>query len=133
MRICIPTDDDRGLQATAAGHFGRAPFFTVVDLDSDEMEVVPNPGCRHKEHRLHHIHQLKGHRVDAVICSGVGRRAWAALTEAGIDVLGAPGQTVAARVEAVRSGAAQPVTERDSCGGPHGHQRGPGHAGQQHP
>jgi predicted Fe-Mo cluster-binding NifX family protein len=106
----------------AFGHFGRAPFFTVVDLEGGEVEVVRNPGCRQKQHQLHHIHQLKGHRVDAVVCSGIGRRAWAALAEAGIEVLDGPGKTVAERVEAVRSGAAHPMTERDSCGGPHGHQ-----------
>jgi predicted Fe-Mo cluster-binding NifX family protein len=31
MKICIPTHGDEGLEAAVAGHWGRAPFFTLVD------------------------------------------------------------------------------------------------------
>ena len=28
MKICVPTENDRGMEAIAASHFGSAPFFT---------------------------------------------------------------------------------------------------------
>jgi hypothetical protein len=34
-RIVIPVEDERGLEARVAEHFGRAPFFAVVDLDEN--------------------------------------------------------------------------------------------------
>lgn len=32
-RVVVPTVDKSGLNAQLAEHFGRAPFFAVVDLD----------------------------------------------------------------------------------------------------
>ena len=32
-RIVIPVEDKLGLEAHVAQHFGRAPYFAVVDLD----------------------------------------------------------------------------------------------------
>jgi hypothetical protein len=37
MKICIPTHDERGLQSEVFGHFGSAPFFTLVDSESGEV------------------------------------------------------------------------------------------------
>ena len=33
-RIVIPSEDQNGLKAILAEHFGRAPYFTVVDFDA---------------------------------------------------------------------------------------------------
>ena len=35
-RIVIPVEDKSGLEAHVAQHFGRAPYFAVVDLDEKE-------------------------------------------------------------------------------------------------
>ncbi|MDQ1281302.1 MAG: Dinitrogenase iron-molybdenum cofactor biosynthesis protein, partial [Thermoproteota archaeon] len=32
VRIVIPTIDENGLDAQLSEHFGRAPYFTIVDL-----------------------------------------------------------------------------------------------------
>jgi len=32
-RIAIPVENQDGLEAPIAEHFGRAPFFAIVDLD----------------------------------------------------------------------------------------------------
>ena len=34
-RIVIPTEDKSGLEAHLAEHFGRAPYYTIVDLDEN--------------------------------------------------------------------------------------------------
>lgn len=34
-RIIIPTEDNIGLNARLSEHFGRAPYFTVVELDEN--------------------------------------------------------------------------------------------------
>ena len=33
-KIIIPTDNQEGINAPLAEHFGRAPYFTVVEFDS---------------------------------------------------------------------------------------------------
>lgn len=48
MRIVIPVIDESGLDARISEHFGRTPFFAVIDLDKDGQiigqETVPNAG-----------------------------------------------------------------------------------------
>lgn len=128
MKICIPTVDDRGLESTVAGHFGSAPFFATVDTDSGRLEVERNPDRHHHHRSCHHGASLEVRGIDAVVCTGMGRRALSDLLDAGIEVL-APGQgTVAEIIEAVRAGKTRRLTLDDACGGGrHGRGNGSGH------
>ena len=77
-RIVIPSEDQNGLKASLAEHFGRAPYFTVVDFDEEgeisNVKAVPNVS----EHvggvgvAPDHILKLK---PTAVIVYGMGARA----------------------------------------------------------
>jgi len=117
MKICIPTNDNRGLESQASMHFGSAPFFILADVESANLEVVPNPECQDHHQSCHHIPLLKAHAVDAVVCEGIGRRAVSGLREAGIDVLVPPARTVSEIVHAVNAGDARPLSADDACGG----------------
>jgi len=48
VRIVIPVVDESGLDAQISEHFGRTPFFAVIDLDENgqitEQKTVPNAG-----------------------------------------------------------------------------------------
>ena len=81
MRICIPTHGDEGLRAEVAGHLGRAPFLTLIDTESGELAVIPN--APHQDGHCHPTASLEGRGVEAIVCSGVGRRAVAAIETAG--------------------------------------------------
>ena len=127
MKICIPTKDDRGLESRAYGHFGSAPFFAMVDADSGRPEVVRNTDLHHGPHSCHHVDGLKAHDVDIVVCNGVGRRAFVALQEAGIDVQVPKHATVADIVRAMRAGEVHRLSADEACGGGrHGHRHGAG-------
>ena len=47
-RIIVPTDTQQGLDAPLAQHFGRAPYYAVVELDNNgeitSVKTVPNIG-----------------------------------------------------------------------------------------
>ncbi len=125
MRLCVPTEDDRGLAATMAEHFGRAPFFTFVDVgggvDDDTARVVRNPDCHAHTGGCHHVPILEAHGADAVVCRGIGRRAAAALIEAGIAVHAPSARTVADIVTEFRQGRARALAPDAFCtGGGHG-------------
>ncbi len=34
MNICIPVNEDKGLQSPVCAHFGSAPAFMIVDTES---------------------------------------------------------------------------------------------------
>jgi predicted Fe-Mo cluster-binding NifX family protein len=123
MRICIPTNGDEGLEAAVAGHLGRAPFLTLVDTESGEVAVLAN--AAHSEGHCHPTEPLEGRGVEAILCSGVGRRAVAALEGAGLRVLLTQAQRVDQAVEAFRAGAVRVLGVSEACGGPQG--EGGGH------
>ena len=94
MKICIPTNDDRGCDSQASMHFGDAPFFVLAEVESAALEVLRNPECHGHHQSCHHTQVLKAHAVDAVVCEGIGRRAVDGLRDAGIDVLVPPDRVV---------------------------------------
>lgn len=118
MRICIPTEGDEGLAAAVAGHLGRAPFLTLIDTDSGEVDVMAS--TLHGGRSCSPAASLAGADVEALVCQGAGKRAVAALEAAGIRVL----LTSAIRVEdaaaAAHEGRLRVLSARDACGGHHG-------------
>jgi predicted Fe-Mo cluster-binding NifX family protein len=118
MRICIPTHGDEGLEAAVAGHLGRAPFLTLVDTESGEVAVLPN--APHGEGHCHPTDPLEGREVQAVLCSGVGRRAVASLAGAGIQVLVTDARRVDEAIAAFRRGALRALGVNEACAGHHG-------------
>jgi predicted Fe-Mo cluster-binding NifX family protein len=127
MRICVPTIDDQGLEARPNDHFGSAPYFTLVDTETDEVRVIANPGAQHEHGQCRPLRWLTPEGLDAVVCRGMGRRALANLKREGIDVFISPRPYVSQAVNAVLQGEATRLTSVDACHGGHGHgRRGPG-------
>lgn len=127
MKICIPSMDDKGLESTVSDHFGRAPYFTLVDTESNELEIMANPDCHEGgggEHSCHHSGHLKARKVDAVITGGMGRGALAGLNQAGIRVMVAGSGKVADMVRSVQDGSARDLVPEQVCGGGAGHRPG---------
>jgi len=115
MKVCIPTMGKRGLDDSVGEHFGRVPTYTIVDLDTDEVKVVPNVS-----------HHMGGHGdppeimaqegVNVMVCQGLGRRAISMFEGFGITVyIGAIG-TVRDAVAAFKQNRLQKATVDDACG-----------------
>ena len=112
-RVVIPTMDENGLDSMLSEHFGRAPFFTVLNFEGKELlntEVVPNTG----EHfggvgqPADNIIRLK---PDALIAFGMGPRAINIFQQAGVAVLRANAARVREVVEAFKEGNLMELTE----------------------
>jgi predicted Fe-Mo cluster-binding NifX family protein len=117
MRLCIPTADDRGRAARLSDHFGSAPYFTIVDDASGSVDVIRNGHARHQPGHCDAAEGLASHRVDAVLCLGLGRRALAGLGAAGIRVFMTPAGDVDGALEAFRAGRTVPLTPETACAG----------------
>jgi predicted Fe-Mo cluster-binding NifX family protein len=113
-RVVVPVADDSGLTAQIAEHFGRAPYFAVVELDENgnvsNVKTVPNVG----EHaggmgQTHdNIVQLK---PNAIIVYDMGPRGLSAFQGAGVAVLRANADTVVAVISAYKQDKLQELTE----------------------
>lgn len=127
MKICIPTADDRGLDAALAQHFGQAPFLTMVDVDSGDLKVVRNPGCHSKSYQCHHVPLLTAHGVDAVACLRLGKRAQTSLRASGIEVLAVPGDMAVGAIAALSKAGELLPAQLGGCRGHHAEGHGGGH------
>ena len=94
MLIAIPTMDDRGLESEVSMHFGRAPFFTFVEVEDGEIrdvDVVRVPFEGHGPGDLPSF--IREHGGHVVIAYGMGPRAVEFFERLGIKVvLGASGK-----------------------------------------
>ena len=84
MLVCVPTNNNAGLEAALHNHFGSAPFFTLFNTDTEDVKVIENSNSHHSHGTCHPMTQLVKYKIDAVICSGMGRRAVESLNSEGI-------------------------------------------------
>ena len=116
MRICVPTQTREGGGATAYGHFGSAPYFTIYDSAKGSYDVVENAHQQHLHGACHPMGILEGKEIDAVICAGMGARALQKLNEGGVKVyLTVPG-TVEESVKKLAAGQLEELTCENACG-----------------
>lgn len=128
MKLCIPTDDDQGLAGQLSSHFGSAPYFTLVDSETGDVRVVLNVHAEHEPGACVSAQALMGYGVGAVICRGLGRRAFGRLRVMGLPVYVAEDEEVADALEAFRAGRLARLTSEAAChggrGGGHHHHHG---------
>jgi predicted Fe-Mo cluster-binding NifX family protein len=119
MKICIPTEDDRGLDSELAAHFGSARWLTIVDTTTGAASVVaagegnglPPGACAQAA-----LASSQG--IDAVVCGGLGRHALAAL--GATAVYRAADGNVRDLVAQVQTGRLPRFAGADACAGGHG-------------
>ena len=115
MKICIPTMGENGLNNLVGEHFGRVPTYTIVDLDTDNVTVIPNTS-HHMGGQVDPPEIMAREGVNVMICQGLGRRAITMFEEFGIEVyIGASG-TVRDVVTAFKQGRLQKANINDACG-----------------
>jgi len=117
-RVAVPSEAPGGLDAARSGHFGRAPYFTIVDVVDDEIvrvDVVDNRahgagGCYST------VATLGENRVDAVIVAGIGHKPLLACVQAGIRVFaGEDRPDVRSVIEAFIEADLSPVGQDATC------------------
>jgi predicted Fe-Mo cluster-binding NifX family protein len=87
IRIAVSADNDNGLDSVVSPHFGRCPFFTLVDLEGQEVqtvEVIQNP--YYGQHRPGQVPAfIHSQGVNVMLTGGMGGRAIQFFGEYGIE------------------------------------------------
>ncbi len=107
QRIVIPTEDKSGLEANLAQHFGRAPYYTVVDLDESHKIVGVRTEVNKGEHigGSGHPHEhLLALKPNIFVVQGMGPGCLGSLQNAGVTVLKSTGTTVKEITELFKEG-----------------------------
>ncbi|MCR4410185.1 MAG: NifB/NifX family molybdenum-iron cluster-binding protein [Candidatus Saccharicenans sp.] len=119
-KIIMAVEDQRGLGSRLAGHFGRAPYFALVEIDERgeiaDIKTIANFD-EHFGGRGHAHENILSERPDILIVYGMGPRGLASMAEAGVTVLKAEGDTVQEVLVAYREKRLKELTE----GCDHGH------------
>lgn len=123
-RIAFACETNQGLQSEMSGHFGRCPYYAIVDIDGQEIknvQVIDNPYFNN--HVPGVVPQfISSQKVNVMIAGGMGPRAIDMFNGFGIDVATGVGGVVENVLKAYLDGRVSGVSpcshdHGDSCGG----------------
>ena len=123
MNICIPVNEDKGLQSEVCAHFGSAPAFMMVDTDNGTCRAITNNNQHHGHGMCMPLQSLQGEHIDGMVVGGIGMGALNKLNAANIKVYVSDFSTVAETVDAFKAGTLKPMQPGMACA----------HHGQGHP
>ncbi|BAI60602.1 conserved hypothetical protein [Methanocella paludicola SANAE] len=103
MSICI-TADGAYINGKVSEFFGRCKNFMLIDLETGELDIVPNMAAYLNNAGLRAAADIIKHKPSAVIAGRIGKNALKALRKAGIEVLMAKNMTIREALEQYRSG-----------------------------
>ena len=113
VRIVVPVSDEKGIDAQLSQHFGRAPFYVIIDLDDEGHVIGQGTIANTSEHfggaglPPDRILQLK---PKALITYGLGPKALRVFQNAGVAVLRTEVNTVREVVRAYNNNELQELT-----------------------
>jgi predicted Fe-Mo cluster-binding NifX family protein len=126
MKVCFPVVENQGLASQVFNHFGSAPEFVIVDVNTTEIQSINNSDQIHQHGACNPIAGLGGHHVDAIVVGGIGGGALHKLNASGIRVFKAHGGSISENIDMLRVGTLQEYMPGHTCGG-HGHAHGCSH------
>ncbi len=116
MKVCIPTEETKGLDSIAYGHFGSAPYFLIYDTVANNFEILDNGESNHEHGQCNPITPLREKGVDIVIVAGMGQRALLNLQSMGIAVFRtAEGQSISSIISNLDPSNLEMLTIENSC------------------
>jgi predicted Fe-Mo cluster-binding NifX family protein len=107
-RIMMPVEDEKGLEAKVAHHFGMAPYFAIVEFGENQktpkVTIEPNRS-EHMGGAPRHSHEsFLALKPDVVVAYAMGPGALNTFLGAGVTVLKATSLTVKGNIEFFKEG-----------------------------
>jgi len=120
MKIAFPVMDDKGLNAAIADHFGRAPLYTVVDTETNDISVLQNTGEHFGGQHSAPV-SLNQSNINVLICKGLGRKAIDLFNQLKIGVYLTQDILVKDALNSYNNNKLSLATETDGCTEAHHH------------
>jgi predicted Fe-Mo cluster-binding NifX family protein len=125
MRVAISADNSNGLDSVVSPHFGRCPYFMLVDLEGQEVKAVQ--AISNPYYGNHQPGQVPGfihsQGANVMLTGGMGRRAIMFFEEYGIEAATGASGTVRHTLEQYLGGALQGAAPcRESVAHAHEHE-----------
>ena len=120
MKIALATDDNGGLEAVLSHHFGRCPYYVLVDIDDNEIKevnAVQNPFYESHGQPGEVPNFIKSLGAQVMIAGGMGPKAIGFFEQFGIQAITGGSGMVREVINAYMSGrieGAKPCSDHDS-------------------
>ena len=111
MRIVIPVNDESSLNAQICDHFGRTPYFAVIDLDENGQIIKQSTVSSSGEHFCEGIDFLLNLKPDFMIAQGMGQRVIQNFQNARIAILRTSANVVKDAIQQYNRGELIELTE----------------------
>ena len=98
MRICIPAQNNKGLDSTVYGHFGSAPFFIIYDTGDESIDVIDNMDTPHAHGNCNPLASFEKNPIDIMVTGGIGAGALQKLNDAGVKAYRTDAERIVAEV-----------------------------------
>ncbi|MGQ9801700.1 MAG: NifB/NifX family molybdenum-iron cluster-binding protein [Candidatus Saccharicenans sp.] len=113
-KIIFPVAESKGLDSPLAEHFGRAPYFLLVEVDEAgeiiSHRLVSNTG-EHFGGRGHAHDTILEQKPDYIVVYGMGPRGLASMKDSGVTVLKATASCASDLLQAFREGRLEVLSE----------------------
>jgi len=106
MRIAVSADDNSGLDSVVSPHFGRCPYYVLVDLEGQDVKqvnAVANPYYDHHQRGMVPGF-IRGQGADVMLTGGMGMRALGLFEQYGVEAVTGASGTVRHAVEGYLGG-----------------------------
>ena len=106
MKIAISAESNTGLESNVSQHFGRCPYYVIVDIVEDQVhnvETIKNP--YYESHQPGMVPAfINSKKANVMLSGGMGRRAIQFFEEFEIEVATGASGTVQNALDAYCSG-----------------------------
>jgi len=116
MKVCIPVEENQGLESIPYDHFGSAPYFLIYDAEKEEVKVLENGDLHHSHGMCQPLKALGDEPVDAILVRGIGKVALAKLNQQGVKVYQGEKGNVADNMQMLKHNRLKEFTPDTSCG-----------------
>ena len=117
MKVAFPVTEAKGLDSIVFNHFGSAPHFVLVELETGEWETLANQDLNHTHGNCQPMKALGGVRVDGIVVGGIGMGALGKLKAEGVKVFRALEGTVTENLAVVKDGKLSEYLPIHTCKG----------------
>ncbi|HJV92861.1 MAG TPA: hypothetical protein VJ572_05245 [Azonexus sp.] len=109
MKICLPTNDNIGLQSEVAANFSAAPWLLVVESDTGDILVIDATDTSQRDKPI---------SMDLIMCRGMTEHLYHALRAQGVPIFGTRARSVAEALADFAEGNLRDLADQTCCKGP---------------
>jgi len=115
MKLCIPIQENNGIESQVYSHFGSATAFMIYDSETSKYQIIDNSDQNHTHGACNPINSINGQNINVVLVGGIGARAIEKLNARNIKVFQTVKETAKENIELFKNSQLQEMTIQEAC------------------